>query len=104
MFQRDKARSFRGVQPFQSGGDEDAVLAGERDEIGNSAQRDEIEQRAQIIIRCAGKVHLASAFDECVCELEGEADRTEFTEVGSRRSEVRRCRLRIDESDSSGRW
>ena len=76
LFQGNEAGAFGGVQPFQSGGDEDTVLAGEWDEIGNRPQRDKVEQRAQIVISRDGKIHLAPTFDERVSELEGEADGT----------------------------
>ena len=80
LFQRHQAGPLRVAQPFQSGGNENAVFADERHEVGNRAERDEIEQRAQIEFRRAGQTDFASALDQGVGEFEGEAGGAEFGE------------------------
>ena len=81
MLQGDQPGPLRGVQAFQAGGNQNAVLAGQRDDVGDGAERDQIEQRAQIEFRRAGQTGFASAFDQGVGELEGEAGGAEFVEV-----------------------
>ena len=80
LFQRDQSGPLRCVQPFQTGGDENAVFAGERHEIGNRAQRDQIQQRPQIEFRRAGQTGFASAFDQRVRQFERQAGGTQFGE------------------------
>ncbi len=65
---------------FEAGGNEDAVLAGQRDEVGDGAERDQVEQRAQVEIRRARQARFASALHQGVGELEGEAGGAEFGE------------------------
>ena len=44
--------------------DENAVFTGERNEVSNRAERDEIQKRLQIEFRRAGQTGFASAFDK----------------------------------------
>ncbi len=78
LFQRDQSGPLRRVQPLQTGGDQNAIFAGERNEVGNRAQRDQIQQRSQIEFRRAGQAGFASAFDQRMGEFEGEAGGAEF--------------------------
>ena len=48
FFQRHQSGALRGVQSFQAGGNQHPVFAGQRNDVGNRAQRDQIEQRTQI--------------------------------------------------------
>ena len=79
-FQGDQPRPPGGVEAFQAGGNQDAVLAGERDNVGNGAEGDQVEQGAQVEVGRAGQSGLASAFQEGMGEFEGEAGGTEFGE------------------------
>ena len=81
-FQRDQARALGGVEALQANGSEDAVLAGQRNDVGDGAEGDQIEQGAQVKVRGAGQAGFASALEESVRELEGEAGGTEFGEGG----------------------
>lgn len=85
---------MRVAQALETDGHEDAVLAGERDEVGDGAERDKIKQRAKIELRRAGQAEVAGAFDERVGELEGEAGGAEFAKVRSSALGRFRCRRR----------
>ena len=71
-----------GVQALQADGNQDAVLAGQRDDVGNGAEGDQVEQGAQVEVGGAGQAGFASALEEGVGELEGEAGGAEFGEAG----------------------
>ena len=79
-FQGDQAGALGGVQAFQAGGNQNAVFAGQRDDVGNGAEGDQVEQGAQVEVGRAGQAGFASALEEGVGELEGEAGGTEFGE------------------------
>ena len=79
-FQGHQPGPLGGVQAFQAGGDQNAVLAGQRDDVGNGAESDQVEQGAQVEVGRAGQPGFASALDEGVGEFEGEAGGTEFGE------------------------
>ena len=81
FFQRDEAGPLRLVQPFQTGGNQNAVLADERNQIGNRAERDQVQQRAQIKFRRAGQAGFASALHQRVRQLEREAGGAQFREM-----------------------
>ena len=81
-FQGDQAGALGGVEAFQASGDQDAVLAGERDDVGDGAEGDQVEQGAQVEVGCAGQAGFASALEEGVGEFEGEAGGAEFGEGG----------------------
>ena len=81
-FQGDQAGPLGGVQAFQAGGDQNAVFAGERDDVGDGAEGDQVEQGAQVEVGCAGQAGFASALEEGVGEFEGEAGGAEFGEGG----------------------
>ena len=70
-----------GVQAFQADGGQNAVLAGQRDDVSNSAEGDQVEQRAQVELGCARQAGLAAALEQGVGEFEGEAHRTELREA-----------------------
>ena len=70
-------------KPFQTGGNQNPVFAGQRHEVGNRAERDQIQQRFQIKFRRAGQTGFASAFDQGVRELERQAGGAKFGEVTS---------------------
>ena len=48
FLQGQQSRTLRRVEAFESSGDEDAVLARERDEVSDGAERDQVEKRAQV--------------------------------------------------------
>ena len=73
FFQCDEPGPLRFVQPLQAGGNQDAVFADERHDVGNRAERDQIQQRAQIKFRRAGQAVFASALDQRVGQFEREA-------------------------------
>ena len=54
FFQRDESRALGFVQSLQTGGNQDSVFANERHDVGNRAERDQIQQRAQIKFHRAG--------------------------------------------------
>jgi len=81
-FQGDQAGAAGGVEAFQAGGNEDAVFAGERDNVGDGAEGNEVKQGAQVEAGCAGQAGIASALEEGVGELEGKAGGAEFGEEG----------------------
>ena len=63
------------VQPFQSARDEDAIFAGQRDQVRDGAERDEIQERAQIESARLSQSHFATALHQGVGELERQAHR-----------------------------
>ncbi len=75
----DEAGSLGGSQAVQSGGYQNAVLAGQGHDIRNGSQRDQIQQRTQIEFCRPGQAVLAAALDEGVGEFECEPDRAKFT-------------------------
>ena len=77
----DESGPCRGGEPLQASGHENAVLGDERHEVGDGAERDEIEQRAQIKFLRAGEVGGATVLEQRVCELEGQAGGAEFGEA-----------------------
>ena len=79
-FQGHQPRPLGGVQAFQAGGNQNAVLAGQGDDVGNGGESNQVEQGAQVELGRARQAGLASAFDEGVGEFEGEAGGTEFGE------------------------
>lgn len=81
FFEGVQADAFGLGQLHQAAADEDTVFAGERDEVGDSSQRDEIEECAQINLERFGEAEVASALEDGVCEFEGEADRTQFAQM-----------------------
>ena len=66
------------MEPLQTGGNENAIFAGQWHNVGDGAERDQIEQRPQIKIRRARQTGFASAFDQSMGEFEREADGTKF--------------------------
>ena len=80
LLQRNQSGPLRRVQPFQTGGNQNPVFAGQRHQVGNRAERDQIEQRSQIKFRRAGQAGFASAFDQRMGQFEGEADGAKFGE------------------------
>ncbi len=94
FLERHQTRTLGGVQSLQASRDEQAIFADQWHDIGNGAQRDEVQQRSQIKIREAGKSKLASAFNEGVREFEGE---TGGAKLGKRGIRQRFCfrKLRI---------
>ena len=44
LFQRDKAGSLRATQAFESGGNENAIFANERNKVGNTAKTKEAKE------------------------------------------------------------
>ena len=78
--QGDQAGALGGVEALQAGGDQDAVFAGQRDDVGNGAEGDQVEQGAQVEVGCAGQAGFAAALEEGMGEFEGEAGGAEFGE------------------------
>ena len=76
FLQSDESGPLRCVQPLQAGGHQNPILTGERNDIGNRAQRHQIEQRPQIEFRGAGQIDFASAFDQRVGQFERQANGT----------------------------
>jgi len=101
FFQRDQSRPLRDVQPFESGADENPVFAGERDDVGNGAERDEVEERTEIEVGGAGKAGFAPVLEDGVGELECQAGRAELGSVFRVPCSV--FEQRIYESRGSGR-
>ena len=62
-FQGDQAGPLGGVQALQAGGNQNAVLAGERDDVGDGAEGDQVEQGAQVEVGRAGQAGFASALE-----------------------------------------
>ena len=73
FLERHQAGALSGVQALEAGRYEQAVFANQWNDVGNGAQRDEVQQRAQIVISETRKIEAASALEECVGEFEGEA-------------------------------
>ena len=73
FFQRQNSGALGFVQLPQAGGNQNPVFAGERNQVGDRAERDQIQQRFQIKFRRAGEICFAPAFDQGMRELEGEA-------------------------------
>ena len=67
-------------QALQADGNQEAVLAGQRDDVGDGAEGDQVEQGAQVEIGGAGQAGFASALEQGVGEFEGETDGAEFGE------------------------
>ena len=81
FFNATNSGALRCVQAVQSGGNQNAVFADERNDVRDGAQRDQVEQRAQIEIRRAGQADFAAALDQRVGEFEGEAGGAKFGEI-----------------------
>jgi hypothetical protein len=72
--ERGKTGPTRGVQPFQSCRYQNAIFAGERNDVRDSAESDEIEQWPEVVISSARKIRFAAALYDGVSEFEGEAN------------------------------
>ena len=83
LLERDQPRPARRAQPLQAGGDQDAVLTRQRGQVRHRAERDQVEQRAQIVVRRAGHAGFAPAFHQRVGQFEGQARRAKFAESRS---------------------
>jgi hypothetical protein len=70
-FQGDKAGPPSSVEAFQTSGYQDAVFRGERDNVGNGAEGDQVKQGAQVEVGRARETGFTSALYEGVGELEG---------------------------------
>ena len=81
LLERDQPRPGGFRQSRKSGGDEDAVLAGQRNQIRDGAERGEIEKGADIERLRFGPAQFAAALGQGMKQLEGEAGGAEFTEV-----------------------
>jgi hypothetical protein len=79
-FQSDQTWSLRRVEAFQTGRDQHPVFAGQRDDVGDRGEGDQIEQGAQIKLRGAGQGDCTAALEEGVGEFEGEAGGAKFCE------------------------
>jgi hypothetical protein len=88
LLQRDQPGPAGGVELLQTDSDENPVLAGERHDVGNGAERDQVQQRFQIKVGRAGQTGFATAFDKSVGEFEGKAG-------GAKLMEIADCRLPI---------
>ena len=86
---------MRRIQSPESARDENAVLARQGNEIGDGAQRRQVEQRAQVKVLRAGQTDFTPALQQCVREFERKADGAELTERAAGVSRARdRCLLR----------
>ncbi len=95
--QSDQPGPWRPLQSLESGRDQDAVFAGQRNEIGDGAQRHQIEQWTKIKVLRPGQTGFASPLHQCVREFERQPDRAEFREGA--------CpTLRIHQGRRGGRW
>ena len=52
----------------------DTIFAGERNDIRDCAESDQVHEGPKVVIGSAGKVGFASSFDDCMSEFESEAD------------------------------
>ena len=82
-FQRHEAGPLGFGQAIQADGNQAPVFAGEGDDVGNRAQCDQIQQRAQVEIDGVGQASLASALGQRVGELEGNSHGAEFGKGGN---------------------
>ena len=82
--EREQAGAASDVQPLQPSGDENTVLTDERHKVRDGAERDEVEQRADVEGGELGELKFAPALHERVGEFEGKAGGAEFGEVADR--------------------
>jgi hypothetical protein len=94
---------LRGHEALEAGGDEDAVFAGERNDVGDGAKGDEVKKKTEIHIVSRLEIRIAEAFEKGVGEFEGETDRAEFAELDGRILRVAGP-LWIYQGECFGRW
>ncbi len=80
FFQRKNSGALGFVQLPQAGVNQNPVFAGERNQVRNCSERDQVQKRFQIEFRRAGQIGFAPAFDNCVRELERKAGGTKLGE------------------------
>src|SRR5580692_11462979 len=78
LHERAQAGPSGGLQNLQTMAREDAVLAGERHEIGHGAECDEIQIVAELYPECDGMVFRTELFEQAMGELENKADGAEI--------------------------
>ena len=104
FLQGDQTGTRSRFQALQAGGNQNAVFAGERDDVGDRAECDQIQQRPQIKIGEFRQTHFASVFHQGMGEFERKTGGAEF---GKRRSDVGSQRSglveRIDQCCRGGR-
>ena len=86
LFQRDEAGSSSRIQPFEPGGNQNAIFARQRHNVGDGSQRNQVKQRPQIEISGAGQTGFAPTLDQGMGKFEGQADGAEF---GKRKPGIR---------------
>src|SRR5262249_20890180 len=74
LLQSHQARPSRNVQLLKAGGNQDAIFPGQGHEVGDSSERDEVEELSDVEIRGGGDTQFAPALDEGVGELESESN------------------------------
>ena len=70
--QRLQAKPGGGIEPFETCMHQDPVLANQGDQVGDGAQRHQVEQRFEIVGVEAAESGLTSVFDQGVGQLEGQ--------------------------------
>ena len=99
FFKGNEAWAGGFAQLLEAGADEFAVFAGQRHEVGDGAQRNEVEVLIEVEVALLLQALLPAALDECVGELEGEPNGAEFLEV-----RVVAADLGVDHRERLGRW
>jgi hypothetical protein len=78
--ERDEAGALGHVQALKTSGDKDAIFAGERNEVGDGAEGDQVQERTKVVIGGGRDGEFAGALEKGVREFESEADRAQFME------------------------
>src|SRR5688572_28466006 len=99
FLERDQSGALSHVESLDSGADEDAILAVQRNQVCNGAQRDEVEKRPEIELLGPRQTCRTTVLQNRMRQLESEADRTELPEAGCRT--VRHRQLRVHQRDRS---
>ena len=80
LLERNQTGPLRRVKALQTGGNENPIFTGQWHQVGNGAERDQIEEWSQIKFRRARQANFASAFDQRMRQFEGESDGAKFGE------------------------